>query len=145
MGFFFNHHSFAQLAGHCLNIARRQTRFSRNLFIGEVQAHEVQAQHPDAQRAMMPFTNRSSQIVKLLTTHLTNVALPVLIPIMMSAFLDLVRIAFWTAKPIRPAQLAHHLVTLRIVNQLFNSYHPGILPHHFLQDALNYRKSQNAL
>lgn len=75
----------------------------------------------------MAFEDRSAQIVKLLTALMANGALPVRISIMMSAFLDLVRIAIRTANPIRPTQLAHHLVTLRVVDQLLYVYHPVIL------------------
>lgn len=104
------------MAGHRLHIAHRQAQFGRNLFIGKVQAHEVQAQYPYAQQTMMPFEDRPAQIVILLSERLTRVALLVRIPVMMFAFLNVVRVALRASNPIRPAQLAHHLVTLRIIN-----------------------------
>jgi hypothetical protein len=135
-GLFFYHHPFAQLTGHRLHIAHRQAQLSRNLFIGKVQAHEVQAQHPYSQRTVVPFEDRPTQIVKLLSASMVDVPLPVRIAVMVPSFFDLVRIAARAANPIRPAQLAYHLITLRIVDQLLDTDHARILPHRFLLHLL---------
>ena len=65
---------------------------------------------------MMTFKNRAAQIIKLLLTGLTFIALPVIVAIMMTSFLDLGRITIRTVDFFRPAQLTNYLVTLRIIN-----------------------------
>jgi len=42
---------------------------------GQVQPHEVQTQHPHAQRLMMPFKNRPAQVIELVPTRLAFISL----------------------------------------------------------------------
>ena len=102
LAFFYND-PFAQLRRHRLHIANRQPQFTRYLFIGKVQPHEIQANYPHSQRLMMSLKDRSTQIVKLLTTGFAFVALTIVVTIMPSSFFDVPCIAFRTFHPIRQA------------------------------------------
>jgi hypothetical protein len=133
---FFSHDPFAQLAGHALHFIDQQIQLSGDLAVGQVQPHQVQADHPHLQWTMMPFQNRATQIVELLLTALAHIALAVGIAIMMAPFLDLMRPTFRTGHAIGPAQLAYNLITLRIVNQLLDLYHACILPYRFCPHLL---------
>jgi hypothetical protein len=42
----------------------------RDLLVGQIQAHEIQTQYPHAQWLMMPFKDRSCQVIKLPITGL---------------------------------------------------------------------------
>lgn len=86
---------------------------------------------------MMPLENRPVHIVKLLPAGLTLITLSIAVAVMIASFLDLHRITFRAANSLRPAQLVHHFITLRIVNQLLNRYHARILLLHcFLSHLL---------
>ena len=79
---------------------------------------------------------RPAQIVKLLSASMADVPLPVRLAVMVPSFFDLVRIAARGANPIRPAQLAYYLITLRFVDQLLDTDQARILPHRFLLHLL---------
>jgi hypothetical protein len=87
-GFFFYHDPFAQLRRHCLDIAARKSQFRSDLFIGKVQAHEIETNHPYPQGSMMPFEDGPGQIVKLLSTGFTFIALTIVVAVMMSPLFD---------------------------------------------------------
>ena len=87
----------------------------------------------------MALENRSAQVIKLLLARQAPIALSIAVAVMMSAFLDVCRIAVGAVNPIRPAQVTHHFITLRIINQLLDTYHARILPYRFLPHLLETR------
>ena len=54
----------AQLFGHRLHIGDGQIEFLGDLAIRQVQAHEVQAQHPNPQRLVMPGQHCAGQVIE---------------------------------------------------------------------------------
>ena len=86
---------------------------------------------------MMTFKDRTSQIIKLLATGLTAVALPVSLMVMKAAFVDQLGVAMRTMDAVRPADFAHFFVAFLLVNQVVNLEQPAlILPVCFSGDHL---------
>ena len=54
-----------QLCGHRMHIIFIQAQFLRNLAVGQIQPHQIQAQYPDLQRLMVARKHRHRQIVKV--------------------------------------------------------------------------------
>ena len=54
-----------------------QTQFPGDLEIGEVQSHEIQAQHPDSQRLMMSNQDCPGQVIEATAAAFAAVALAV--------------------------------------------------------------------
>jgi hypothetical protein len=118
-----------QLTGHRLDFAHRQVQLGCNLFIGKVQAHEVQAQDPDFQGQVMAFKNGTSQVIELLTARFTQVALPVSLMSVKTSLVNQLGIAIRAFHPVWPAHLAHFFVAALFINQMVNmEKHALILP-----------------
>jgi len=64
----------AQAFGHRMHVVLVQVEFLGNLRVGQVQAHEVQAQDPDGQGLVLPGQRRPGQVVEAPAARLTLVA-----------------------------------------------------------------------
>jgi hypothetical protein len=51
--------TLAKMRGHRLRLRRAQPKFLGDLPVGEVQPHQVEAQHPHPQRLMVPGQHRA--------------------------------------------------------------------------------------
>jgi len=91
------------VAPHGLDLTNWEVQFGCKLFIGKVQAHQVQAHHPGSQWPMMTFQDRAGDIIKLLYAALTDIALSVTVAIIVTSLLDLVGAAMWAGDLIGPA------------------------------------------
>jgi hypothetical protein len=58
------HDAFAQLGCHLLGIIRIEIKLLSDLFIREIQPHEVEAEDPDAQRLVMTGEDGPGQVIK---------------------------------------------------------------------------------
>lgn len=58
-----------------MHVVLVQVQFLGNLRVGQVQAHEVQAQDPDGQGLVVPGQRRPGQVVEALAARLAPVAL----------------------------------------------------------------------
>lgn len=106
----------AQVAGHHLNIVLVQSRFPGDLPVRQVQAHEIQAQHPDPQRLVVARRRRSGQIVEAFPAAAAQVALPVPLGVVAPVAHHFKATAFGALNAAGPAMTAHHLETLRVIN-----------------------------
>ena len=66
----------AQLRGHHLGVVLVEVQFLGDLLVGEVQAHEVQAQDPDPQRLVVAGEDGVGQVVEAAAAAVALVALP---------------------------------------------------------------------
>src|SRR5262245_11639136 len=64
-----------QPSGHVLDITTVEIELLSNLLIRQIQAHEVQAQHPDLQRLMMAGEDGSGEIIEAALTVVAVVPL----------------------------------------------------------------------
>ena len=79
---------------------------------------------------MMSFKNCVTQVVKLCTAVTANIALPKLLIGMKTPFSYFFGVAVWASDTFWPTQLAHHFVTLLLINEIFDLdvQHALILP-----------------
>lgn len=107
----------AQLFAHRLNVRDAQIQFLGDLLVRHVQAHEVQAQHPDPQRLVMSGQNGPGQIVEAGSAGRASVALPMPLRLIMAITGDRCAAAVRAADALRPTVLPHQREALRIVQQ----------------------------
>src|SRR3989337_714414 len=141
-GFFF-YNTFTQLCSHLLYITAIQIQFSGNLFIGQIQAHEVQTQDPNFQRLMMACKDSVCQIVKSLMAVFTFITLTCRLFVIKASFDNMFRITKWALYSIRPAQFANSLIALNIIYQIFYSYLHFLTPIRMLGVILPYLQFQD--
>ena len=60
----FGDQAAAQLLRHDLHVRTVQTQFQRDLPVGKVQTHEVEAQHPDPQWLVVPGQHRAGEVIE---------------------------------------------------------------------------------
>ena len=94
-----------------------------DLFIREIQPHEIEAEDPDPQRLVMASENRAGQIVEEFMTGLALVALSLRLGCIVPQFRDLRRVAMGTGYTLGPAQLADRLETLQVVDEVLDVDH----------------------
>lgn len=75
----------AQVLSHAVQIILVQVQFLGNLGVGQVQAHEVQTQHPYRQRLVMACQHRAGQVVEAFAARLALIALAMLLRIRKAA------------------------------------------------------------
>src|SRR6476659_8868046 len=109
--------SVAQLLGHELHIRAGEAQFLSDLPVGEVEAHEVEAQHPDPQRLMMPGQHSAGEIIKATRTGLAPIPLPVRLRVVAAVAHHGGTAATGAAHALRPAMLPHQGEALGIVDQ----------------------------
>jgi 4-hydroxy-3-methylbut-2-en-1-yl diphosphate synthase IspG/GcpE len=79
-----------------LHIIFVEIQLRRNLLIGQVKSHEIEANHPHFERLMMSFKNGPCQIVKIYAALLTRVALPMFLGVVEAPLVDEVTITMGT-------------------------------------------------
>src|SRR6185369_5009883 len=109
--------SVAQLLGHELHVRAGEAQFLSDLPVGEVETHEIQAQHPDPQRLMMPGQHRAGEVIKATRTGLTPVALPVRLRVIATVAHHGGTAASGAAHALRPAMLPYQGEALGVVDQ----------------------------
>src|SRR4051794_39072086 len=87
----------AQMLGHGLHVRAVQAKLRGDLPGGEVQSHQVKAQHPYPQRLMMPRQRRAGEIVETPVARLAAIALPMRLLLVMAVSDDLCAVAVRTA------------------------------------------------
>jgi hypothetical protein len=65
--FRFFYHPFTELCNHLLNIAPVQIQLLGDLFIREIQSHEVQTEYPDLERLVVSGKDSAGQIIEALS------------------------------------------------------------------------------
>jgi len=105
---------------HFLDGSFIQFQFGSYLTIGKVQTHEVEAEHPDGERLMMPSKDGTGQVIEGAVTHATEVALSVGLCFVTSVFDDFGGVAVGTFDTSGPAKLSNHLITFGVVDQSVN-------------------------
>ncbi len=113
----FGDQSAAQLLRHRMHVRSSQAQLACDLPAGKVQTHEVEAQHPHAQRLMVPGQHRAGQIVEVGRTGLAPVALPTRLRVVAPVPDHRGTAAPRAARTFRPAVLAHKGEALRVVYQ----------------------------
>ena len=94
---------FAELGGHRLGLVGVEIQLLSDLFIGEVQAHEVEAEDPDPQWLVMTGEDGAGQVIEELLTGLASVALACRLGRVMALLGDPPGRAVWTSHPLGPA------------------------------------------
>ena len=100
-----------------LHVRAGEAQLLGDLPVGEVQAHEVQAQHPDPQRLMVPGQHRAGEVVEATRACLAPVALPVRLRVVAAVADHGGAAAAGAAHALRPAMLAHQGEALGVVDQ----------------------------
>jgi hypothetical protein len=130
------HDPFAQLRGHLLDIITIKVQFLSNLFIREIQPHEVEAGDPGAQRPVVPGEDRPGQVIEASATGRALVLLPRRLGLVVPLFGDLGGGALRTGHPVGPAHLADGLEALDVVDEV-----QDVQDHSCMQDAGNRKRT----
>ena len=112
--------SFLFLASPTPHIASLHVQLVGNLFIRQIQSHEIQAQYPNFQRLRMARKNSVCQIIKTFVTVGTLIALTCGFRVIKAALDDLCGLTRWALDAVWPSQLAHCPITLNIIDQLLD-------------------------
>ena len=118
MAFFYD--PFTELCCHLLHIASRHVQLVGNLFIRQIQSHEIQTQYPHFQRLMMSRKNSVCQIIKTFVTVGTLLALTCGFRVIKAALDDLGGLTRWALDAVWPPQLASRLIPLHIIDELLD-------------------------
>ena len=92
--------AFAQLRGHELDIVGMHIEFLGDLFIRQIQSHEVEAEKPDPQRLVMTGKDGTGQVVELRLTRLALIPLSRRLGLVSTLFGDVGSAAVGTAHTI---------------------------------------------
>src|SRR5215212_8146204 len=113
----FGYEATAQMFRHGLHVGRAQAQLQGDLPVGEVQAHEGEAQHPHPQRLMVPGQRRAGEIVEAPGAGLTPIALPMRLGVIAPVADYPITAAPGTAHALGPAMLAHQCDALGVVQK----------------------------
>src|SRR4051795_9203572 len=113
----FGHEATAQMFRHRLHVGRAQAQLQGDLPVREVQAHEVEAQHPHPQRPMVSGQRRAGEVVKAPGAGLTAIALPMRLGVVASIADHRTAAAAGAAHALGPAMLAHQREALGVIQQ----------------------------
>src|ERR1035437_4102169 len=94
-----------------------------DLFIREIQPHEIEAEDPDPQRLVMASEDRPGQVVEEFLTGLALVALSLRLGRIVTLFRDPRRVAMGTGYTLRPTQLTDCLEALDVVDEVLDVDH----------------------
>lgn len=108
----------AQLLRHALGLVLVEPQLLSDLAIGQVQAHEIQAQHPGAQRLMVTRKDRPSQIIEPAPAVGAAVLLPLGLCRIPPLLADRRRVAVDAAHACGPTQGADGLETFGVVDEV---------------------------
>jgi hypothetical protein len=111
------HQPVAQLLGHELHVRAGEPQLQGDLPVGEVQAHEVEAQDPDPERLVVPGQHRAGEIVEATRASLAPVALPVRLRVVAAVPHHGIAAASGAANALRPAMLPHQGEALGVIDQ----------------------------
>jgi hypothetical protein len=112
-----------QLHGHLVDFTRRKVELLCDLFLGEIQPHQIEAEHPDPQRSVVSGENRPGQIIEIPAALTAVIPLTGALSVIAPAFLYVPGLTVRTLHPVGPAHLADGLITLVIINQLLQADH----------------------
>ena len=107
-----------QLGRHLLHITAMPRSCVCYLLMREIQAQEIQPQHPDFQRLMMSRKNRVRQVSKPCLTVVTLLALPCRLGSIKAALDNLCGLTRGARDAVWPAQLADRPIALTIIDQI---------------------------
>ncbi|MDM8557168.1 hypothetical protein QUF75_20805 [Desulfococcaceae bacterium HSG7] len=105
-----------------MSIATIQIRFFDNLFIRQVQSHEIKAQYPNCERLMTPGKNCTAKIIEAFCTIFTLIALSGGFFFVETSFDNLGGFTKRTLSSVRPALLPYCAIASGIINQIFYIY-----------------------
>src|SRR5690348_6071996 len=91
-----------------------------DLFIREIQSHEVEAQDPDPQWLVMAGEDPPGQVIEEFLTGLPPVALPLGLGRIVTLLRDLRGVTMATGDTLGPAQIADRLETLEVVDEVLD-------------------------
>lgn len=103
-----------------------QTQLLPDLLVGDVQAHQVQAQDPHPQRLVVTREDRSGQVVKVALASRAAIFSARRLGRVMPLPGHFGRRTMRTAYSLRPAPFAYFVVTLGIVQQVLKVEHRAI-------------------
>src|SRR5215210_1413990 len=113
----FGHEATAQMFRHRLHVGRAQAQLQGDLPVREVQAHEVEAQHPHPQRLMVSGQRRAGEVVKAPGARLAPIALPVRLRVVAPVADHPITATPGTAHALRPTMLAHQREAFGVIQQ----------------------------
>jgi hypothetical protein len=113
----FGNQAGAQPPGHDLHVGHAEVQFPGDLPVGQVEAHEVQAEDPGPQGPMVAGENGAGQVVEAGFTVLASIALPVRLGISPSMTGHGSTAAGRALNAVWPAMLPNEVKTLSIVDQ----------------------------
>src|SRR4051794_21571225 len=100
-----------------MHVRGAETQFRGGLPVGQVQTHEVEAQHPDPQRLVVPGQHCPAEVVKARRARLAAIPLPMRLRLVMPVPDHRVAVASRATDALWPAVLAHQGEALRVVEQ----------------------------
>jgi hypothetical protein len=107
----------AQLLGHDLHVRGAQAQFRGELPVGQVQTHEVEAQHPHPQRLVVPGQHRPGEVVEARRTGLAAIPLSVRLRVVVPVPHHRLTATSRAADALRPAMLTHQGEAPRVIEQ----------------------------
>ena len=125
------HDPLPQLSRHPLGVVRVQVQFPGDLLVREVQPHEVEAEHPDPQRLMVPGEDGAGQIIEPSMAAGALRALPVRLGLVTAPLDDLAGVTIRASDAVRPAEGTHRVVALGVVDEGLDVQHEE--GHHLRQ------------
>jgi hypothetical protein len=103
--------------GHRLHVRDAEVQLPGDLPVGEVQAHQGEAQHPDAQRPVAAGQHGAGQVVEAGATRRAAVALAMRLSVLPAVAGDPGLAAARAADAFGPAALARQLEASRVIDQ----------------------------
>src|SRR4051794_30578810 len=107
----------AHLLGHELHVRGAETQFRGDLPVGQVQTHEVEAQHPDPQRLVVAGQHSPAEVVEARRARPAAIPLPMQLCVVVPVPDYRVAAASRATDALWPAVLAHQGEALRVVEQ----------------------------
>ena len=112
-----------QLCCHLVDFTRRQIQLLGDLLLGQIQAHQIEAEHPDAERLVMSGEDGPGQVIEISAALPAVIALAGTLSIVAPTFPDVAGPAVRTLQAIGPAHLADGFITFVVINQLLHTDH----------------------
>ena len=100
------------MLSHVLQIVLVQVQLLGGLLVRQVQPHEIQAQHPNRQRLVMPRQDRSGQVVEAFAAGFALITLAGALRAGEAAPDRVAAVAMWAGDTFGPTQLPDGGITL---------------------------------